>query len=309
MSGVGAVHGESSPGVAGLGTKSQDRGLIDGLHFLWLEVTRKCSMACRHCYADSDPEQALLGALDADAWCSIIDEGATLGCGQVQFIGGEPTLHPDLPVLVRRAADRGMAVEVFTNGIAIRDDLWALFLETGVALAVSFYSSDVDAHEAVTRRPGSFARTRGSICKALDLGLPLRVAIIEQELNRGHAPATLAFLKSLGVERAGVDRERGVGRGAAHVTETDGGFSELCGSCWQGQLAVDADGHVFPCVFSRFSPIGHTSDGLGRLVASASLAAFRRRVFQMEAVSCWPCLPADGQCNPCNPRSPKCNPK
>jgi MoaA/NifB/PqqE/SkfB family radical SAM enzyme len=30
-------------------------------------------------------------------WCRVIDEAAMLGVQLVQFIGGEPTLHPDLP--------------------------------------------------------------------------------------------------------------------------------------------------------------------------------------------------------------------
>jgi len=38
-------------------------------------------------------------------WQHVIRDAATLGVRMVQFIGGEPTLHPSLPELVGHALD------------------------------------------------------------------------------------------------------------------------------------------------------------------------------------------------------------
>ena len=71
-----------------------------GLSFLWLEITGKCNLTCTHCYADSGPAGTLQGAMTLEDWTGVIHQASALGCRQLQFIGGEPTLHPDLPALI-----------------------------------------------------------------------------------------------------------------------------------------------------------------------------------------------------------------
>ncbi|MGW9044685.1 radical SAM protein [Streptomyces lydicus] len=82
--------------------------------FAWLEITGFCNLACRHCYAGSSP-QGTHGTMTPADWQRVIDELAALGVRDVQFIGGEPTLHPDLPHFIHHARGRGMRVEVFSN--------------------------------------------------------------------------------------------------------------------------------------------------------------------------------------------------
>src|SRR5262245_31492421 len=77
---------------------------LHGLTFLWLEVTAKCNLECIHCYADSGPQKNLLGKMNIEDWVTILRDSAELGCRQVQFIGGEPTLHPELPRMISFAS-------------------------------------------------------------------------------------------------------------------------------------------------------------------------------------------------------------
>src|SRR6266567_7768494 len=123
----------------------------DRLRFLWLEVTGRCQLRCRHCYADSGPYGGH-GSMTAADWLRVLDEAVGLGVRNVQFIGGEPTLHPDLPQLVRHALGRGLGVEVYSNlARPLSEKLWALFEMPGVSLATSYYSPDAHTHEAITR--------------------------------------------------------------------------------------------------------------------------------------------------------------
>lgn len=69
-----------------------------GLRFVWLEITGKCQLTCKHCYAESGPTGVDGVMLPAD-WCRVIDEVAQFGGRMVQFIGGEPTLYRRLPDL------------------------------------------------------------------------------------------------------------------------------------------------------------------------------------------------------------------
>ncbi len=63
----------------------------------------------------------MAGILSADDWIDVIDQTARLGTRMVQFIGGEPTLHPALPTLIRHALDRELSVEVFSNLVHVSE--------------------------------------------------------------------------------------------------------------------------------------------------------------------------------------------
>jgi len=84
---------------------------MERISFVWLEITGKCQLVCEHCYASSGPA-GTHGAMAADDWRRVIHEAADLGARMVQFIGGEPTLHPALPQLIDHALDAGVEVEV-----------------------------------------------------------------------------------------------------------------------------------------------------------------------------------------------------
>jgi MoaA/NifB/PqqE/SkfB family radical SAM enzyme len=118
----------------------QGAASISGLSFLWLEITGKCNLTCVHCYADTSPHVSLEGAMTFDDWASVITEAAFLGCREIQFIGGEPTLHPRLPDLITLAGERGFEfIEVFTNASRLSDQLIEHFVKYRVHIATSFF--------------------------------------------------------------------------------------------------------------------------------------------------------------------------
>lgn len=285
-----------------------------GCRFLWLEITGRCQLECQHCYAESGPGggHGVMGAAD---WCAVIDQAARRGVGMVQFIGGEPTLHPDLPGLVEHALAAGLRVEVFSNLVHVRPALWELFCRPGVSLATSYYSDRPGEHARITGR-SSHARTRANIVEALRRGIELRAGVID--LGGGQrADAAVAELTALGVAQVGYDRLREVGRG---VGEQPTSSSQLCGHCGDGVAAIGPDGQVWPCVFARWLTLGNVHDArldtvLDGPAARSGVAELRAQfTHQRGAVAdgsagCHPsCAPSP--CQPsCSPRcSPTCNP-
>lgn len=293
---------------------AEPKALLGGLDFLWLEITGKCNLNCSHCYADSSPQGELQGTMRYNDWCAVIDEAAALGCRQLQFIGGEPTLHPHLSDLIDRANHRHFElIEVFTNATRLDAGLIGCFQRNHVQLATSFYSVDAAVHEQVTQGKGSWQRTVGGIRSALAAGLPLRVGVIETDANPGHGPEAIAFLQQLGVQQLGFDQERGVGRGTTDgaAAEPDGErYEQLCGQCWKGKLCVTPSGESFPCVFSRATHLGDARQGLATLLQTPRLQRFRERLQELEqqrleeqsAIDTQACVP--GPCLPGSPCSP-----
>lgn len=98
--------------------------------FAWLEITGKCQLECTHCYADSGPTGSH-GQMRRQDWERVIDELAEAGVTMVQFIGGEPMLHPDLGALIDRATTRGLQVEVYSNLVHVPASIWPLLERPG----------------------------------------------------------------------------------------------------------------------------------------------------------------------------------
>jgi MoaA/NifB/PqqE/SkfB family radical SAM enzyme len=179
-------------------------------------------------------------------WLRVIDQAAGLGVKTVQFIGGEPTLHPGFTTLVGHALGRRLLVEVFSNLVHVTDGLWEVFSQPGISLATSYYSDQPEQHAAITGR-ASYARTKANIAEALRRGIPLRAGVIDlgNGQRAGHAQNELA---ALGVPLVGYDWLRQVGRG---VRDQQVSTEQLCGHCGDGVTAISPDGVVWPCVFSR----------------------------------------------------------
>jgi MoaA/NifB/PqqE/SkfB family radical SAM enzyme len=284
-----------------------------GLQFLWLEITDKCNLECSHCYADSGPRRDLHGEMKLKDWYAVIQESADLGCRQIQFIGGEPALHPDLGRLVERSSACGYTfIEVFTNATVFNASLYRAFLRSRVQVATSFYSDDPTIHDLITGRPGSFSRTVDGIKRIVHTGLHIRAGIIETTDNVGHGQRAWRFLNNLGVSDIKIDFQRGVGRGA-HRLYSPEPMSQLCGECWKGKLCVTPSGKAYPCVFSRFAELGAVTNGVRHIIDGAELLTFRANLSKRQqaravADECVP-LGCSPTCSPCGPENfIKCQP-
>ncbi|WP_156892988.1 radical SAM protein [Actinokineospora enzanensis] len=99
------------------------------------------------------------------------------------FIGGEPTLHPDLATFAELGLEHpDTRVEIFTNLAHVKPSLWELFSHPRLSLGTSLYSDLPEEHDTITTRKGSHARTVANIERAVLRRIPIRVATIENQL-------------------------------------------------------------------------------------------------------------------------------
>ena len=92
-----------------------------------IEVNTACNLNCPICFANAGIGYSLTLEQVEDMLDRLVEiEGNP---EVVQFSGGEPTIHPDLPSMIQAAKDRGIRqVMINTNGVRLaRDDK---FLET-----------------------------------------------------------------------------------------------------------------------------------------------------------------------------------
>lgn len=281
-----------------------------GLEFLWLEVTNRCNLQCRHCYAESGPYEPLSHGLKHEDWLSILEEAAEIGCTGIQFIGGEPLLYPKLHELIRFAYKNGFKlIEVFTNGTRLTVEDISVFRKYGVRFAFSYYSTDGVIHDAITQVRSSHRKTRHAIEAAHAAGISVRVGVIEMEQNKGAYADVVSELASIGIEDVGLDHVRAIGRGSCDGKPD---LTALCGNCWKGRLAINSKGEVAGCIMAHAWKLGDVSQGLRSILSGQQLHDFRLNVMNLQHSNICECGPDCGpaRCSPtyCRPRF-ECTPK
>jgi MoaA/NifB/PqqE/SkfB family radical SAM enzyme len=272
------------------------------LNLLWMEITGRCQLECTHCYAASGP-RGTHGTMTTTDWFGVIDQASMLRTRDVQLIGGEPTLHPDMPAMVHHVLDHGIGVEVYTNMVKVTSELWRVFSRPGVRLATSYYSAEPAQHDAITARRRSHERTRSNIREAVARGIPIRVGMTKVHDGQDIDEA-IHELHALGVEEVTVDRLRQVGRG---VRDRRTGLDQFCGHCGHGNVAVSPSGDVWPCVFSRWLVLGNVRrQPLSTILAGQQAERARAAIAgTLAGGSAAPC-PPQGDGSPC--QNPLCPP-
>ena len=74
-----------------------------------------CNYACSFCYA-SLTEQRLMPRPSEGQGASLIRDMASSGVQKINFVGGEPMLHPHLGTLIVTAKSCGMTTSIVSNG-------------------------------------------------------------------------------------------------------------------------------------------------------------------------------------------------
>ncbi|HEY6077660.1 MAG TPA: radical SAM protein [Polyangiaceae bacterium] len=269
---------------------------LDGFDTLFVELVGICNERCLHCYAESSPQ--VKAALERSTCEAIVDDGLALGFHRIQFTGGDPLLCSFLPELVERAAGYGVR-EIYTNGLALGEELLARLAPHGPSFAFSYYSHDPAIHDAITRTPGSQRRTRNAMARVIALGLPVRAAIVVLNENVDGVDATIADLRALGVQTVSCAASKSAGRGSSfmwrpHASDVQGGGGHRAPDATrEGKLAISYEGKVVPCIFNRTRVLGEVS--LTRRLSDvvAALASTPGPAADAEKLSCSSCRTTD----------------
>lgn len=134
-----------------------------------------CNQRCKWCEYADDNEQ-IRAVMSDDQLRQLMWDLQNLGVQGVEFCGGgEPTLHPLLPELVREMHARGMSTGVLTNGTKLSGELATALVDCGSYVRVGFDSANAETYNRV-KRPKSPEATFDSVCQNIANMLALRKA-------------------------------------------------------------------------------------------------------------------------------------
>ena len=146
-----------------------------------LEVTRRCDLRCRFCFARGG-EAADEPALD-ELKAAVDDIVRQCGGVLLQLSGGEPTQRDDLPELVRYAKEAGCSyVQLNTNGLRLarEPDYAARLAAAGLDIVfLQFDGTREDIYETLRGAPLLAQKKKAiEVCGALRLGVTLVPTVV-----------------------------------------------------------------------------------------------------------------------------------
>lgn len=247
---------------------------------LQMDITQACTERCVHCYI---PEYNPV-FLDFKTICRVIDEFREQGGLTLTLSGGECMMHPDFDRIVRYAREKDLIVGVLSNLTLCDDEKVALLAATESTVQVSLYSMNPATHDAITRRPGSFEKTKTAIEKIRRAQIPCRISCPTMKANYKDYLDVLNYARSLRMDaqtdfiimgkmncdtsnlacRLDLSETRHLLEDIVYKSlpvnneyfdpakkeqlESDEDFAKrkVCGACVDS-VCLDADGHYYPC--------------------------------------------------------------
>lgn len=136
---------------------------------LQVHPSRRCNLACAHCYTSSGPgarEELDIGLLGA-----CLEDARAFGYRQLAVSGGEPLLYPSLAELLSRARALGMVTTVTTNGMLARRERWEPLAALVDLAAISIDGRPAE-HDELRRAEGAFASAVAGMSVVRASGVP-----------------------------------------------------------------------------------------------------------------------------------------
>lgn len=145
-----------------------------GLYFR-VSIVGTCNLTCPFCHNEGGPNR---GVIPNEIFDAAAQAAASVGFPRIQLTGGEPTLHPRLPDLVRRARGVFKEVGMTTNGVRLADRL-ASIVEAGITrLHISIQRESLDSPSGEWRVPAWLSPTIEVAVRAsvrVQINLPVAV--------------------------------------------------------------------------------------------------------------------------------------
>ncbi|MFT3769677.1 MAG: radical SAM protein [Minicystis sp.] len=259
---------------------------------LLIGITNRCNLRCDFCFhADNDipsVDRRAKGLMPFERFASIVEQARGY-CTHLEFgLFGEPALHPRFVDMVRLAADAGLTVAIYTNGVLLNPPRGRELILAGPASVTFSMEGDTVAEYERLRVGARWDRVSRNLRAMLDarreLGRRNPRMIVRGIALQGTSRAPHSRLyESLGVDQVMyVPATNWSGslrapQDSVRVTPPPA-RTELCTFPWL-QLGIDWDGTVVPCCvdFNAKNRLGNIDESPIRDIwHGEALSALRR---------------------------------
>lgn len=314
---LGQRNGIDSPPLAGVNleqvykSEGSTRTLQDAAvrsvqpWLIYLELNQICNLSCDFCYVEKLPNDRGV----SEILHLGVQRAAEAGAIQLTLTGGEPTLYPELPGLVRAATLTGMAITLRSNLLRLPKDIDSLAGEPRLAVYTSYHHSSDSVFDSIVGRRGARREIVRNIERLSDLGIRVCANIVLRNNNVDALDDMVEQLIELGIPYklsttlfpytgargplAEGPLNRAVRSSRSRQLLDDNAISRARSVCTaaQSKLWLGCKGDVFPCELFREKAIGSfVNDDLSTILHTRELQEWRARtIHESEPSGCLSC--------------------
>jgi MoaA/NifB/PqqE/SkfB family radical SAM enzyme len=182
-----------------MGQTARTVGFQSGERNVFFHILTACNLSCKHCYINPDQHGTMrVSREDMEAWMGLFADKEKKT--NLIFLGGEPTLHPDLVHGILKAKELGFAVTVDSNGYLFHD-----FLERVTPEQLDYLSFSLDGPDSTVNDPirgeGVFEICTRNLRRAVRRGFNVSVIYTVSSRNIDHLERMVSLLAQIGVKR------------------------------------------------------------------------------------------------------------
>lgn len=147
---------------------------------VFLEVTRKCNLFCKHCLNDSG--KCLNNELTQQEFKKLILDFASHGVQDIRFTGGEPLLYSGIYELIELASNNGMYTSIGTNATIITKKVAKKLKESGLKKAIVSIDGSKKTHDFI-RGTGNYDKSMSGLENLKEVGIEVRINSVIMKSN------------------------------------------------------------------------------------------------------------------------------
>ena len=155
---------------------------FNDLYLLAINITKRCNLACEHCYLDADTLQnGGSDELSTDEVKGVLQQVASRGKQtMVVLTGGEPLTRTDLETIIQYGTELGLTIVVGTNGLLLTQSRVKRLKEAGaLGIGISIDSLQNNYHDRFRGVKGSLDKTLKGLehCREQELSFQIHFTV------------------------------------------------------------------------------------------------------------------------------------
>jgi radical SAM protein with 4Fe4S-binding SPASM domain len=174
---------------------------MNDLYLLAINITKRCNLACAHCYQNADSlKNSASNELSVDEVKNILDEVASRDTQTMIILtGGEPLVRTDLEQMIEHGAQKGLAMVVGTNGTLLTERRVLSLKQSGVlGIGISVDSLNNKNHDDFRGLPGALQKTLSGIEHCRKHQLSFQIHFTATKNNMAELDNIIAFSREKG---------------------------------------------------------------------------------------------------------------